>query len=636
MTSLLLLLGIGVIAFLASRQIQQRVMNEALSRVGFDLSTTAAMYDKELRLTAERLRFASEEIPGICAAQGDPTGLRQLRAQLGFAVLNCIGPRGGPLLGSFAAPDQGVPVETDPVLRRALSGELSWGTVRFDAERLRLEGGDALATSQIVAPPPDDPDGGTNEALLRWFAAPLQDDAGRVAAVLYGGQPINHDYDIVDGFVDDLFGTNLYDGKPVGTVTIFLHDTRVATNVTGPSGRRAVGSRVSDEVRLEVLEAGRRWSDRAWVVDAWYISGYEPIRDPGGETIGMLYVGLLEAPYRAQGTQMLRSLALVAAALLVVSIVATVLIVSRITRPLQDLQEGAARIEKGHWDAEVEAQDSYREINELADALHRMQGAIQRRDKELRSVNAELVEINTELERVNTNYMNTLGFVTHELKGPLANIQSLSSLILDGYLGEVPAKALETLRRIHRNAEELQDMVRDYLDLSRAERDGLEVEIRPIDFVTDVVEPSRAQVEGLFGSRGIELQISAPDSLPVEADPSLLRIALTNFLTNAAKYGRSEGRAVLTARSRDGRLETDVWNEGAGFTNEEHSALFQKFSRLQNDNTKTKKGSGLGLYLAQQIVERHGGETWAESEPGEWARFGLRVPLERPPGESSP
>ena len=70
-----------------------------------------------------------------------------------------------------------------------------------------------------------------------------------------------------------------------------------------------------------------------------------------------------------------------------------------------------------------------------------------------------------------------------------------------------------------------------------------------------------------------------------------------------------------------------VWNEGAGFTPEEGEALFGKFTRLKNKNTRGKPGSGLGLFLTRRIVERHGGRAWAESAPGEWARFNMSIPL---------
>ena len=114
------------------------------------------------------------------------------------------------------------------------------------------------------------------------------------------------------------------------------------------------------------------------------------------------------------------------------------------------------------------------------------------------------------------------------------------------------------------------------------------------------------------------------------ADPGLLRIALNNFLTNAAKYGREGGKATVNVK-REGDLVTlTVWNEGEGFPPEEASHLFEKFFRIRNANTHAKRGSGIGLFTVKNIAELHGGRAWAESEPGAWAAFHLSFPAAPP------
>jgi signal transduction histidine kinase len=138
-----------------------------------------------------------------------------------------------------------------------------------------------------------------------------------------------------------------------------------------------------------------------------------------------------------------------------------------------------------------------------------------------------------------------LNHITHELKSPLASIQSMIDTLVAGYAGDVPDKAAHFLVRIKRSCEELQDMVKNYLDLSRAERGELVAEIRAIDLVRDVVEPCVMQTVPLFTSRQVTLDVACPDRLAVEGAPELLRIALTNYLSNAAKYGLEGGAARL-------------------------------------------------------------------------------------------
>jgi K+-sensing histidine kinase KdpD len=141
------------------------------------------------------------------------------------------------------------------------------------------------------------------------------------------------------------------------------------------------------------------------------------------------------------------------------------------------------------------------------------------------------------------------------------------------------------------------------------------------------VEPCVEHAQILFSSREVTLAVDCPENAVVQADQELLRIALTNYLTNAAKYGAEHTQVRLTVNEDNGKLTSAVWNEGAGFSPEEQSSLFGKFSRLANKNTLKNRGSGLGLYLTTYIIELHGGAVWAESVPGKWAQFNFSIPM---------
>jgi signal transduction histidine kinase len=220
-----------------------------------------------------------------------------------------------------------------------------------------------------------------------------------------------------------------------------------------------------------------------------------------------------------------------------------------------------------------------------------------------------------------------LGFVTHELKSPLAAMQTLIAVMLEGLVGEVPEKIGTYLVRLRRNCEELQDMVKNYLDLSRIGAGELVVRRVPVEFRREIVDPCVEHAQMLFESREVALAVDCPGEVTVEVDRDLLQVALTNYLTNAAKYGAEGTQVHLTVREDKGKLITAVRNEGAGFRPEESSSLFAKFSRLDNKNTTRNRGSGLGLYLTKYIIELHQGEVWAESTPDRWAKFYFSVPL---------
>lgn len=222
--------------------------------------------------------------------------------------------------------------------------------------------------------------------------------------------------------------------------------------------------------------------------------------------------------------------------------------------------------------------------------------------------------------------LDTLGFVTHELKSPLAAMQSLIMVMTEGYAGEIPKKIGTYLVRIRRNCEELQDMVKNYLDLSRIGLGELAARKVPVNYYKEIVAPCVEHAQILFDSREVTLSVDCPDNVTVQADHDLLRVALTNYLTNAAKYGATHTQVRLTVREEQGIISTAVWNEGAGFRPEEQASLFAKFSRLENENTYKNRGSGLGLYLTKHIVELHRGKVWAESVPEQWAKFSFSFP----------
>lgn len=621
------LLPATLVGLTGVRSISRSVRDEVQSRVDRDLDVVVASYENQLG----QLAFSLEVASGRVLATSEPAeALAAIRRELGLTVLNMCDVNGRPLPvpplavePSTAAPL--IPVGRDPVLRRALEGRTAWGTVQLDAERLGLEGGEALQQAARVL----DSDGRPLQlsALMWWIAVPLLDQRGRVQSLLYGGRMLNFNSDLVDGLRELVFSETLYAGKPRGTVTMFLGDVRVATNVLDHRGARAIGTRVSDTVRAAVLEEGGWYRGDALVVDSWYVAAYSPLRDPAGDTIGIVYVGLLRAPYddmrRRQVMQFLLPVGIVA----LLAVWAALFIANRVTRPLRALGHSATRLAHGDWEHELALPPSYLELETLAGAYTDMLQAIRKRDQQLRSHNELLTDTNEKLEQSNRNYMQTLGFVTHELKAPLAAIQMMVATLMDGFLGTIPPRMGGLLTRIQRNCEELQDMVRDYLDLSRLEHGELTATMVPCELSTEVVAAAVDQTAVFFRSRAIGLTVECPPSIPATADPGLLRIALNNLLTNAAKYGREGGQAKLTVTVEAGDVLVTLWNDGVGFPPTDADRLFEKFFRVRNATTHATHGSGIGLFTVRRVAELHAGKAWAESESGAWAAFHLRFPV---------
>jgi signal transduction histidine kinase len=140
-------------------------------------------------------------------------------------------------------------------------------------------------------------------------------------------------------------------------------------------------------------------------------------------------------------------------------------------------------------------------------------------------------------------------------------------------------------------------------------------------------------LEGLgreLEERRIAVENRIPEDITLETDANLLRIVYDNLLSNAVKYGREGGAIVLDVQRGKDDVTLSVQNDGQGIPPEKMPALFKKFSRLDSPQYAGKIGSGLGLYICRQIVEKLGGEIWAESNLGEWARFSFRLPHSQP------
>jgi two-component system NtrC family sensor kinase len=135
--------------------------------------------------------------------------------------------------------------------------------------------------------------------MLLKSAYPILDFNGELLGVLMGGVLLNRNYEIVDQIKNIVYKDAKFEGKDIGTATIFMGDLRISTNVLDKEGNRAVGTRAMKEVYGQVIEKGFPWTQRAFVVDAWYITAYEPIRDIEDKIVGMLYVGMLESKYAA-------------------------------------------------------------------------------------------------------------------------------------------------------------------------------------------------------------------------------------------------------------------------------------------------------------------------------------------------
>jgi signal transduction histidine kinase len=232
-----------------------------------------------------------------------------------------------------------------------------------------------------------------------------------------------------------------------------------------------------------------------------------------------------------------------------------------------------------------------------------------------------------QLTAANQAYTEMLGFVSHELKNPVASMITDARVLAQGYLGPLEPRHVDKLEKLIKKGEYLLDLVRNYLDLARVEGGELALKPKKVDLVAEILEPSIDLVLPQLQEKQQVLERTyGAGALEVEVDPALLKIVLVNFLGNASKYGNPEGRIRVRLEQAEGGFLVGVYNEGPGWPPEERVKLFRKFSRLQTPELRTRKGTGVGLYTSWRIVHLHGGRVDAHSEHGSWAEFTLEIP----------
>lgn len=237
-----------------------------------------------------------------------------------------------------------------------------------------------------------------------------------------------------------------------------------------------------------------------------------------------------------------------------------------------------------------------------------------------------------QLAETNRAYTEVLGFVSHELKSPIASIVTDGRLFLEGYLGDLSEQQSERLGRMVAKGEYLLDLVREYLDLARIESGEINPSMKPhTDLLAEVIEPALEIVEAHREQAGMKIERAIASPAPaITCDPSLMKIVLVNLLSNAIKYGNAGGVVRITLEPSDGGAELTVWNEGPGFPESQRHRLFRRFSRLNTPELKKRQGTGVGLYSTWRIVQLHRGRITARSEQGAWAAFTVRLPLRQP------
>ncbi len=611
--------------------ISETVFKEAKLRVQMDLNSAWTAFNEEKALLQMNVSLVSQyELFREALKVNSPSNeinnlLIELKNKHKLDFLNLVNEE-GIIIGTSGKPEAiNHKVRNDPVIQQAFQGNVISGTSIISRENLLLKSDQLAKNASIpiieteLAIPTDKKV--EDRGMILETAVPILDEKNKVYGVVYGGILLNRRYDLVDRIRNTVFELDYLEGKPLGTVTIFLGDTRIATNVITTDSVRAVGTRISKEVYETVIVKGKRFADRAFVVNDWYLSAYDPIRDASNNIIGILYVGLLEKKYTSYKEELTLKFIAIGLVAFLISVILANYFSGKIRKPILKLVEATRNISSGKLNARVEGIEGSYEIMELARSFNSMADSLESDNKKLQEATDKLKKAYMESDEKNRAYLEMLGFVTHELKSPLASIVFAIGSLRDRLLGPINESQEKVLRSSARSADYLNNTIANYLNLSRIEEGELKIRLMNVKLRHEVIDPAIQRLSDMAMDNQMEIKCNIPYNLEIECDPDLITSVFQNLISNAIKYGYKKSTIKIESEIVNKRLIISIHNEGLGFSDSEKELLFTKFSRLNKESYSTKSGTGLGLFVTKNIIEKHGGEIWAESIQGKWAKF---------------
>lgn len=623
-----------------SRLVKNTLIDQAQAKVKHDLAAAWMVFNEKLNDIKEivSLTAAREGIKRATKNNNKDILFRYLsrvREEYGLDVLTLTDSTGIVIVRTRNPDVIGDDQSQDEIIKLVpKKGVLAYPQI-VPREELIKEGKDLADQAYMefidtpkAAPRPENKE--TSGMMLK-TASSIVDERGNHLGTLYGGILLNRNYEIVDRVKETVYKGEKYKGRDKGTATIFQHDLRISTNVPNEKGERAIGTRVSKEVNNAVLIEGNPWIDRAFVVNLWYITAYEPIKNINNKIIGILYVGMLEKPYLDITNRVMLTFIIIASLCVVLLLVILYFSTTRITNPLQKMVVATQKISTGDLTHKVEV-SSKDEIGYLADSFNQMTADLEAAnekliewgktlEKKVEERTKELTEMQAHL--IQSEKLASLGKlaagIAHEINNPLGGVLIYSHLLLEDTDKNSPH--YENLKKIVKETSRCKDIVKGLLEFARPK----EPEMSLVN-INEIVERSLSIIERQALFQNIKIKKSYVSNLPkIVADSAQLQQVFVNIILNAAEAMNGNGILTLsTSLNGDGTfIEIKFSDTGHGIKEEDQKRLFEPFFTTK----EVGKGTGLGLAISYSIIQKHQGMIEVKSEVGKGSTFNVRLPV---------
>ncbi|MGB3903872.1 MAG: cache domain-containing protein [Anaerolineae bacterium] len=619
--SFIALLTVGATSIVTSKLIGDYLAEAQGGRVSRDMQLAEAFYDLKLDKIGAMARRLASSRPIVTvlpqATQGEDEAIRiveecvtkevtsQSLTSNYFIVL--VDGAGNSVLGRVSrSPGGASPTSPGnwsrlPIVAAVLNdGQPLAATEVIPADLLALlslaeQGRITLVDTPKAAPEPFDPREGT-AGLTLTAVAPILDDRGGVLGAVVVGHLFNNDFTIVDR-IKEVAG--------VDTVTIFFGDLRVSTNVLDEKGQRAVGTRVSQQVRDVLLVEGVGFTGPAYVVNENFITRYEPLRDHQAHIVGILYVGARQASFLKLVQEFYARISVIALGCILLAVMIAVPISRSISRPVAELADANEKVAQGDRAVTVPV----RGTGELAILERSFNTMVEK----LRTTEQQLIQS----EKLASVGQLAAG-VAHEINNPLGTILLFSDIMHK----ELPPddSRRDDVQMIISETTRCKTIVSDLLNFARQN----EVLAQNTDInalLDETVE--EIKIQPIFEEVGITLRLN-PTLSQIQADPAQLKEVFINIMTNAAEAIEQGGSLTITTEPTEDEMIKIVFQDtGCGIPEENLSKIFTPFFTTK----PIGKGTGLGLAIVYGIIKMHRGQIYVESEVGVGSTFTITLPI---------
>ncbi len=621
----IILLANSILYFITVRYINSVLVQEVQTRVRLDLNSARRVYDDRIEFIEQFLsamalnRSIAEAVENRDTARLDNL-MQGVRRASEIEMFDLVDLDGRVIYRRASPQTSGDDVSGNPLIAKTLrTQEPVSGTLILTREALEIEsvGLAERAHFEIVPTPAAKPtdDRYRSNGMAIGATVFITNENGEKVGILYGATLLNRRYGIVDSIKEEVFQGQTYQDKDIGTATIFQGDLRISTNVRTLDGSRAIGTRVSEAVYDEVLVAGGTWSARAFVVNDWYITAYEPIRDVEGRIVGILYVGLLEAPFVRPLRTIVNVFLLLIALTTVVILALLFLFTKQILKPITQIVGMSDKVIRGDLSARVGIRPAG-EMGALCGAIDQMADAVQEREEQLKIATSRQIGQSAKLASIGR----LAAGIAHEINNPLTGVLTFAHLLRQKE--NIDEQSKEDINVIIRETTRVREIVQGLLNFARESTP----QKQPLDMnqvLTETMKLVRSQKEF---SKIVVVENLAPDLPLVHGDKNQLQQVFLNLSLNAVEAMEQGGTLSITTAAENGNVQIIFQDTGCGIKKQHLEEIFEPFFTTK----PATMGTGLGLSVSYGIIRRHGGFINVESEEGEGTTFTITLPVTDP------